>query len=1066
MKRRRNKGHRNPNGNWCYCPWGGGNTDPYHTPQNREAYGSVTHESMWHEASKLEWLRDRPDMQDHDSRRFLTHLEQHFPKHDPLFPWMVKQWKKGNLLQQEYYPGGQYQDTYPTSYMTDTGQREGLDEDDMRMLGDYMKYKKQNKAGIDIMQHDIGHILPEASKWESGGDLIYDSNEDDTAPHAGYHLYHLRTKRDLRVEGRRMNHCIGSNGQSYDGKRENGTGLYYSIRDDDNVPHGTVEFGRSQSHYFKCPSCNKFTPGVPDYSKRGHDGTIMTCDNCGHDLGERDLHGGITPYTTDGVHPRDHKMDKTLDEVPDPGEDIPFPAEQSEPPPDVDLAQTFPVDLSKMAKKPDPRFMSARQFHGWGDKNIPREAYEALNHFFQSHHDHPEIYASEGVGHNWRGEYDEDEDEDEDNEPQDLTDLGYSESYTGEGPTNIDQLRRWDDGEHDEFAPQEWHDAVRATHDHDHIYPPELEIEPPDWHDIFQNLTQEHVDPHDWDDLFRIASEQGEQEQVMDAARQWIDNEYTPWLDPYGQEGGVGHMPPTGYGDWTNEHFPTTERPAENGVDELMNLVTGQPLGTPAPVRDTFPAHLPLNHFPTNHPQDDYLYRNIRYQLDKHEVRNPQTGEVYDDNWDMRNEFPPIQRSPHYPGQRRDYRPIPEQTGPAEIPLGNGRTEYLPYMRGDQPAEPSSGRYYRDDQPLFGMGEGRAVEPSTQGENQYPEESVFRAQSPHHLYHGPAAREYFTPGMENTRMHQRSFPQLDRQYGDHFRTDPEMFGEGEQQGELFPIRWYLDHSKNYTAQTDLPPHLFPPNRFTIVDRPHPGQLSMWDRDYPTGNIDRPALIGDQSNINTHTEPLDNQQTPGLSENWYQHQDRPFGQWRAKKQAGPWTDHENSQFDRSDSEGDNAVGGEMHEGGKIIVDSKEEYFHLGDNFGWRIPVIYQQDTDQLFVGQPGMEHSELARDLGLPGPWNESNDPAHNTTPGYIDLEGATGQAGLKFYGNSIPKSMDLFSDWVENQYGVRADDPNGLPQAEPDDDLWQSSYHPRDNDEWVAGDEKDFSATIPHHRWR
>src|SRR5436190_10749072 len=117
------KFHRNPNGHWCRCPWGPNNADPYTGPQDAEIVGSVT--SMWHEAAKLEWLRGREDKKE-GYQKFLDYLEQHVPEHDPLFPWMVREWSKDRLTPQRYQPEGQYQDALPFTFHKDDGRREGL----------------------------------------------------------------------------------------------------------------------------------------------------------------------------------------------------------------------------------------------------------------------------------------------------------------------------------------------------------------------------------------------------------------------------------------------------------------------------------------------------------------------------------------------------------------------------------------------------------------------------------------------------------------------------------------------------------------------------------------------------------------------------------------------------------------------------------------------------------------------------------------------------------------------------------------------------------------------------
>jgi hypothetical protein len=83
-------------------------------------------------------------------------------------------------------------------------------------------------------------------------------------PTSGLKLVHLRNRRDLRNEGRTMQHCIGSNGMGYDQRAgRTASGLYYSVRDSRNDSQ-SVHVGDAtarQDKYFKCPTCGKYDPG-------------------------------------------------------------------------------------------------------------------------------------------------------------------------------------------------------------------------------------------------------------------------------------------------------------------------------------------------------------------------------------------------------------------------------------------------------------------------------------------------------------------------------------------------------------------------------------------------------------------------------------------------------------------------------------------------------------------------------------------------------------------------------------------------------------------------------------
>jgi hypothetical protein len=82
-------------GQVCHCPFG----DP-----NRTAHV--------HQAAKIDWLRDRPDMQTEEGKQVLSVLDKMLeglaPKDqraaDKVFPWIVREWKKGRLATDPYAP--------------------------------------------------------------------------------------------------------------------------------------------------------------------------------------------------------------------------------------------------------------------------------------------------------------------------------------------------------------------------------------------------------------------------------------------------------------------------------------------------------------------------------------------------------------------------------------------------------------------------------------------------------------------------------------------------------------------------------------------------------------------------------------------------------------------------------------------------------------------------------------------------------------------------------------------------------------------------------------------------
>lgn len=239
-KRRR---HRNPNGHWCNCPWGQRQlNDPIDDLWEVEKYGSK--KVAWlKESAKLDWLRGRPDMQEPHHQRFLDYLEKSHPDHDNLFPWLARERKKGRLhFKDENDDESRIARGYaiePTINFTNHhGYHTPLDDDHLETLQDWMKYKKQAKQGVDIMQQHIGDAIDQSDKWDGMGETLHESEH-----YPGWTVKLLRNRRDLRKEGERMNHCLG--GMNYHEDQARGDGAFYSVRDGQNDPHASLELRRA-----------------------------------------------------------------------------------------------------------------------------------------------------------------------------------------------------------------------------------------------------------------------------------------------------------------------------------------------------------------------------------------------------------------------------------------------------------------------------------------------------------------------------------------------------------------------------------------------------------------------------------------------------------------------------------------------------------------------------------------------------------------------------------------------------------------------------------------------------
>lgn len=1033
--------HRNPNGNWCRCPFGQ-NSDPYTPDRDREIVGS-TRESMWHEASKLDWLRSRGDKHP-GFDEFLRYLELNVPEYDSLFPWLVREWKNNRLNTESFKPLGDHQDRLPFTYKNNQGHSEGMEGEDLDMLQRWMKYKKQNKQGVDIMNHEIGQVIPEASKWDAGGDVVHQD------PLTGHSVYHLRNKRDLRVEGRRMQHCIGSNGQDYVQKLEDGDGLYYSVRDHRNNPLGTLSFDKSRNEYYKCGNCGNFVVGRHgQIDETGSYG--MICEDCGSPLAGYDQNSNYGP---------------------------------------LNGSQSFPVDLKKMGKRPDARFVEPDQFYGHADSAVPEDAEQTMNNFLGLH-GHEHIPSS----------VEPEEEEEDDPEPESLEDLGYNSRYYYDAPENVQALKAWHDEDYASMAPDEYHDATNAADHHD-LEHPDLEMRGlVNWDSIFQDLLKNNdkkLDPEEINRVFSIAKENDAHDYLADQAKDWLENEYEFYLDPYGRANGPGFM---GSGDDTIG--PIQDDPSQMGfMDDKKHV------------------HLPSQHYPdsSKFPNDEYIARNLAYQIQKHAPTDPQTGEPM-------GFHPPLDLNHNETPTYSD--PDDRDRGLRGVPGGGPTMPDLPYT-GDEwtnPDNPSSYEYgYPPEQMrLRNENDFRNYEdhvdwpregqrPQWQGEDRLPtgehpnngemslhdrdSETLFDLRNQIGLPRTPD--KFMTPGMENIYQHQRPFPGMEFGHpsgGNQYPFDPMVpygYEKNQQQGDLFPKRWYVDYENKSAHETDLPPELFPPEHYGIHEpKPDNNQYTMWEPQSPgqgslinTQDEYVKPNASDMYNADPELQEFVRERRPEQADRFDRWQVRPQGEWYAhtnSKESGAWTDYENeNNVNRKDGwalfdEGISPHKGDAYNNGSIIQFNPKgsatgreddefaepDWFFRMPGFEWRVPTLYHHKTGKMYVGREGMEHNDLARQFALPKPWNETSVASNDIHPGFVDLSGVSGDRGLNWYGNFNPQNNPELSQWVEDQYGVRKAAPIDLKPEE----IW-SSYHPNQDDEWAADDEPVFSVTLPEGRWR
>jgi hypothetical protein len=205
-------------------------------------------------ASKLDWLRKRPDMQTEEGAKLLELFEifeKRHPQIDPLLPWLAREVKKGNLILETSNIGSSL--GIPTGHGGILGQ---LNPGRLAHWGDWLADKKApNRQGFDLMQHDISEVsqkVIEYDEWLQSKENEVNVQQAKSAPVAhqyddGWTLRKLRPE-DLEYEGDAMGHCVGS----YDDAVRTGRSLIYSLRDPKHIPHTTLELTPNEAECSRC----------------------------------------------------------------------------------------------------------------------------------------------------------------------------------------------------------------------------------------------------------------------------------------------------------------------------------------------------------------------------------------------------------------------------------------------------------------------------------------------------------------------------------------------------------------------------------------------------------------------------------------------------------------------------------------------------------------------------------------------------------------------------------------------------------------------------------------------
>lgn len=206
--------------------------------------------------------QSRPDLQTPEAQQWLRYLDYiNNPKIDPITPWLTREWKKNRI---EFSPQAmlssyisqpnphEYQsqdwDWHNLQYKT------GLSPARLNHWGDWFASNHPTRRGVDIMQMKMPDMHSKVEEWDQAmaaeaeekrrlGDPTLRGDTIHQFPN-GWSVQNLQTPQSLKYEGDTMGHCVGG----YSDYVDRGDSMIYSLRDNKNVPHVTMEVTPQQYH--------------------------------------------------------------------------------------------------------------------------------------------------------------------------------------------------------------------------------------------------------------------------------------------------------------------------------------------------------------------------------------------------------------------------------------------------------------------------------------------------------------------------------------------------------------------------------------------------------------------------------------------------------------------------------------------------------------------------------------------------------------------------------------------------------------------------------------------------
>jgi hypothetical protein len=239
--------HIGQHGQDCHCLWfdgiGGDHTASVKTADKFNDY-----------------LMGRDDLQTPEAQEFLGHLGQNYltDQTDALMPWVVREWKKGRIEKPQNWGSLRY--LVPNE--DGGGQEYNLAPHNLQRWGEWFNSNHPSRRGVDIMQLKTPDMHNKIQEWENA--LKQEEREKAKGQVVkawpdGWTIQRLTDPDILKYEGREMSNCVGG----YSDQTADGTSMIYSLRDEDNVPHTTLEISPSER---TCPQCQwtggRYTPNA------------------------------------------------------------------------------------------------------------------------------------------------------------------------------------------------------------------------------------------------------------------------------------------------------------------------------------------------------------------------------------------------------------------------------------------------------------------------------------------------------------------------------------------------------------------------------------------------------------------------------------------------------------------------------------------------------------------------------------------------------------------------------------------------------------------------------------